>query len=80
MWIHCNFSQDEVKLKQLMLLTAADRDGEASNDYSRLLRKIRKQLSLDSGNEASSEDSNDSLQVNRKGESSSTSSTCGMYT
>ncbi len=66
-----------MKLKQLMLLTAADRDGEVSNDLTRLPRKIRKQLSLDSGNEASSEDSNDSLQVNRKGETSAGSSVSG---
>jgi len=69
-----------VKLKQFMLLTAAERDGEGSNDFSGLPRKIRKQLSLDSGNEASSEDSNDSLQVNSnsKDETSTASSSSGM--
>lgn len=42
-----------------------DKDGEASNDNTRLAKKIRKQLSVDSGNDASSEDSNDSFKGRR---------------
>ena len=34
-------------------------------------RKIRKHASVDSGNEASSEDSNDSIRVSKRGEKSS---------
>ena len=60
--------QEDVKAKQAII--AAQKENETSNDGAP--RKIRKQHSVDSGNEASSEDSNDSMKVKQKSENGET--------
>lgn len=54
-------------MKEKLAAEAADIKEEEGNDDKRGPRKVRKQASVDSGNEASSEDSNDSNKYSQGG-------------